>query len=219
MPKPTQPPAIDPLRLDGLDAGDESELAPQGALEGRRFLDTAVEGRDLSGISFSECELVGWNAHETSFRSARFLETRIERLNAPVFLGARSTFRDARLEQSRLGSAELFDAELRSVVIEHSKLGWVNLRAAELIDVRFVGCSFDELDLGEARLTRVSFEDCTVDELVVTRATMRDVDLRGLEMSAIRSLEGLAGATIDSHQAARLAQHFAAQLGLRVEDA
>ena len=35
---------------------------------------------------------------------------------------------------------------------------------------------------------------------------------------AIRSLEGLAGATIDSQQAAALAEHFAAQLGLRIED-
>jgi uncharacterized protein YjbI with pentapeptide repeats len=219
MPKPTQPPLVDPLRLDGLETGDGSELAAQGSVEGRRYVDTMVEGRDLSGLTFSECELIGWSAHEASLRSARFLETRIERMNAPVFLAARSTFRDARLEQSRLGSAELYDAELRSVAVEHSKFGWVNLRAAELIDVRFVGCSFDELDLGEARLTRVSFEDCSVDELVVTRATMRDVDLRGLEISAIRSLEGLAGATIDSQQAARLAQHFAAQLGLRVEDA
>lgn len=123
-----------------------------------------------------------------------------------------------RIEGSRIGSAELYDAELHSLVVEQSKLGWVNLRAAELRDVRFQGCSFDELDLGEATLARVAFEDCTVGELVVTRTTMQDVDLRGLDIRAIRSLEGLAGATIDSQQAAALAEHFAAQLGLRIED-
>ncbi|MFD6053967.1 pentapeptide repeat-containing protein [Agromyces sp. NPDC060279] len=218
MPKPTRAPQIDPLRLDDLRPGDAAELGPQRTVEGLRFVDAEVEGRDLSGATFSECELVGWNAHEASFRAARFLETRIERLNAPVLSAARSTFRDVRIEGSRIGSAELYDAELHSLVVEQSKLGWVNLRAAQLRDVRFRGCTFDELDLGEATLARVAFEDCTVGELVVTRTTMQDVDLRGLDIRAIRSLEGLAGATIDSQQAAALAEHFAAQLGLRIED-
>lgn len=218
MPKPTRAPLIDPLRLDDLQPGDPGELGPQRTVEGLRFVDAEVDGGDFSGATFSECELVGWHAHEAAFRAARFLETRIERLNAPVFSAARATFRDVRIEGSRIGSAELYDAELHSLVVEQSKLGWVNLRAAELRDVRFQGCSFDELDLGEATLARVTFEDCTVGELVVTRTTMQDVDLRGLDIRAIRSLEGLAGATIDSQQAAALAEHFAAQLGLRIED-
>lgn len=76
----------------------------------------------------------------------------------------------------------------------------------------------DELDLGSGTFTRVAFEDCSVGVLDVDRATLDQVDLRGLRIDTIRNMGGMKGATISAHQAVALAGQFASHLGLRIED-
>lgn len=153
MPKKPAPsvPSIEPLNLVDLDDGDPSDLVSHAMRDGQRYADADLSGQDLTGISFTECELAGATAHETQFRAARFVSSRIERMNAPVFLASRSTFRDAEILSSRIGSAELYDADVQATSITGCKLGWVNLRSARLQDVRFTGCTIDELDLANAR--------------------------------------------------------------------
>ncbi len=214
----TQPPKVDALRLADLADGDASALAAHQTFESARYAEADLSGRELSGVTFSECELLACSAHETDFRNARFRETRIEQLNAPTFTASRSTFRDVQVEGSRMGAMELYDSELRSVVVSNCKLGLINLRSSDVRDVIFRGCIIDELDLGEADLARVAFEDCTAGAIDVTRATLQHVDLRGLEIDVVRSVEGMRGSTIGSAQAAGLAGLFAAHLGIRVED-
>lgn len=210
-------PAIDPLELGALDDGDSADLVAQGMLDAKRFVDADISGDDLSGVSFTECELVGLTAHETQLRAARFVSTRIERLNAPVFTAARATFRDAEILRSRMGSVELYDGELHDVTITGCKLGWVNLRAARMRDVQFTGCTIDELDLGGAQLARVAFEDCTVETLRLDGARLTHVDLRGLDMHVIAGVEGMKGATLSHSQATLMAPLFAEHLGIAVD--
>ena len=215
-PAPTTP-SIDPLELPQLDDGDAADLVAQGMVDAKRFADLDVSGDDLSGLAFSECELTGVTAHETQLRAARFVSTRIERMNAPVFTAARVTVRDAEIQRSRFGSAELYDSEWQGVVIGASKLGWVNLRAARMRDVRFVGCTIDELDLSGAQLSRVAFDDCAVETLRLDGARLTHVDLRGLDMHVIAGIEGMRGATLSHEQAVLMAPLFAEHLGVRVD--
>lgn len=214
----THPPKLDPLHLFDLVDTDVTELAPHASHDASRYLDADVAGRDLSGATFAECELVGWSAHETNFRDARFVETHLERLKAPVFIAPRVSMRDVVIESSRMGSLEMYDATLNSVVISDSKLDWVNFRSAQLSDVLFRDCVFQEIDLSGARLTRVRFESCTAEKIDLTGARLQHVDLRGLDVQAIDGLQGLKGATISSSQAALMVAVFAAHLGIAVED-
>lgn len=219
MPKKPAPttPSIDPLDLPPLDEGDADDLVAHGMVDAKSFADIDVSGEDLSGLAFNECELIGVAAHETQFRAARFVSTRIERMNAPVFTAARATIRDAEIQRSRFGSVELYDAEWQSVVVSGSKLGWVNLRAARLHDVRFVGCTIDELDLANAQLARVTFEGCSVETLRLDGARLTHVDLRGLDMHVIAGVEGLRGATLSHEQTMLMAPLFAEHLGVNVD--
>jgi len=210
-------PSIDPLELPDLEEGDVARLETHGMVDATRFEGGDISGQDLSGLAFNECELVGVTAHETQLRAARFVSTRIEGMNAPVFSAARATFRDAEIQRSRFGSAELYDGEFQAVTISGSKLGWINLRSARLHDVRFIGCTIDELDLSGAQLTRVAFEDCSVETLRLDGARLVHVDLRGLDMHIIAGVEGMKGATLSHTQATLMAPLFAEHLGVHVD--
>ena len=214
----SQFPELEPLKLPDLDAGSQPELMARGSFELRRFDAIDVSERDLSGTTFTECELTNWSADQTQFRGARFVETRLERVQAPVWSAPRLQLREVELTESRFGAAEMYDADFQSVRIEHCKLGWVNLRASALSNVIFRDCVIGELDLVDARLRRVSFENCRVESLHLAGATLEHVDLRGLEVGTISDPARLRGATLSSSQAASLTRVFAAHLGILVED-
>ncbi|QRY84019.1 pentapeptide repeat-containing protein [Tsukamurella tyrosinosolvens] len=211
-------PKTSPLRLGDLEDGNTDELMPGDTEDRRRFAGPTVQGRDLSGITFSECELEGWEVRDAVFTESAFLETRISALFATGFRASRSTFRQVEVDDARIGAVELMDSKLRSVVFTDVRLGFVNLRGAGLTDVIFRGCMLDGIDAGDATLTRVSFEDCTAGEIDVTRAKLQHVDLRGLQVERIRGLEGIAGATMSHLQVLGLAEVFAAHLGIHVTD-
>ncbi|CAM3766125.1 pentapeptide repeat-containing protein [Tsukamurella ocularis] len=211
-------PKISPLRLGDLEEGNTDELMPGDTEDRRRFAGPTVQGRDLSGITFSECELAGWEVRDALFTESAFLETRISALFATGFRATRSTLRQVEVDDARIGAVELMDAKLRSVVFTDVRLGFVNLRGAGLTDVVFRGCVLDGVDAADATLNRVAFEDCTAGELDVTRANLQHVDLRGLQLERIRGLEGIAGATMSHLQVVGLAEVFAAHLGVNVTD-
>jgi len=210
-------PSIDPLELHDLEDGDVARLEAHGMVDATRFEGGDISGEDLSGLSFNECELIGVTVHETQLRAARFVSTRIERMNAPVFTAARATVRDAEIRSSRMGSMELYDTEWQNVVVSNSKLGFVNLRAARMRDVRFTGCTIDELDLSGAQLSRVAFDDCSVETLRLDGARLTHVDLRGLDLHVIAGIEGMRGATLSHEQTVLMAPLFAEHLGVRVD--
>lgn len=214
----TTAPRLDAVRLLGLSDAEEDALEAHESIEGLRFSDLDLSHRDLSGITIAESSLVEITAHQTDFRAASFLDTRFERLNAPIFQAPRSRLRDVEIDGSRIGSADCYDANWQSVHVSNSKLGFVNLRGAVLQDVLFTNCSIDELDLADATATRVAFVDCTLNSLDVTRAKLTDVDLRALDLRRIAGLEHLRGATMTSFQVAELAAMFAEQFGIRIQD-
>ncbi|KQX05480.1 MULTISPECIES: pentapeptide repeat-containing protein [unclassified Leifsonia] len=214
----TLAPRIDRIRLPELLDGDADGLEPHDAYDAQRFAGVDLDARDLQGSTFSECAFLDVTAHEADLRTASFLDTTIERLNAPILSAARSRFRDVALDSSRIGSAEFYDASWQSVHISNCKLGFVNLRGAHLQDVLFTDCTIDELDLGGVKANRVAFAGTRVGTIDLTRAELGNVDLRTVELRRIVGLPGLKGATLTPDQVAELASLFADQLGITVED-
>jgi uncharacterized protein YjbI with pentapeptide repeats len=213
----TRAPGIRNLRLPELTDASDAELEIDDERERERFVDIDLTGRPLMGIRFAECELDGVSLTEADLRSARFIESRLMRVNAPVLRAPSSTWREVVVQHSRVGSGELFESSWRSVSIQNCKIGYLNLRASELVDVEFVDCVIDELDLGGSRATRVSFTRTSIAALDVVRATLTDFDLRGAELRSIRGLESLRGSTITELQLVELAPLLAEHLGMIVE--
>lgn len=211
-------PVVRELELSGLKDGKQVSLLGNDAYERISFISNDLTGRDLSGATFTRCELVGLKAERLQAQGAGFYETRIDGLELPVLEAARSTLRDALLVGIRIGSAALIDVRLNAVVIADSRFERVNLRSSDLRDVIFRNCTFGDMDLRAAALSRVAFENCQVAMLNCEHANLRDADLRGLDISAVLGVDSLAGATMNTPQVTKLASYFAAHLGVRLED-
>jgi uncharacterized protein YjbI with pentapeptide repeats len=210
-------PQLDRIVLDNLLENDGALVGRGDDREAERYSRVDFSARDFTGTSFAECEFTGVDLNETVLRGTRWSECIATELHAAVFSAPRSEWRDVRVEHSRLGSVELYDSSLRSVQLDGSKLDFVNLRNATLTDVLLSNCIIDELDLSGATVQRLQLRDCRIGTLDVAGARLTDVDLRSSDFSAIHSLEGLRGATIDDAQLALLAPLLAAQLGILIE--
>lgn len=217
-PPATRRPVVSALALPQLDPLDAEQLSAHESYDARAVTGGDISKRDLTGAIFTECSLTGLTAHGTSLKSARIVETRLERWNAPVLTAIRSTLRDVEISGSRFGALDIYDAEISSTRFVGCKFDWINLRSSQLEDVIFEDCTMNDLDLGGATAQRVTFTNCRAGSIALPHARLQDVDLRGLSMDSITDLTGLRGATLDSAQVSRLADAFASHLGIRVED-
>ena len=212
----TQAPVLDTLRLQDL--ADGTGTAPGGHQEGMAWSGESFAGLDLHGSVFSECGLESVSLDDADLTAARFLESRLENLYAPVFRAPRTTFRDVEVTNPRLGSAEMYGGGWNSVRVDGGKIDYLNLRGCTLTNVLITNCIIGELDLDGARLNRVAFRDCRIGSLLLGNGgSAADADLRGSEFRSITGLAGLKGFTVDEGQLLQLAPLLAAQLGLRVE--
>lgn len=209
-------PALPSLDLPHLEPLEVEALADAKDHVGELIEQVDASGLDLSGATFSECEITSLVADETRFLGARFTDSRLTQVTAPRLQAARTTWRNVELASSRIGAFEAFDAELTQVRIDGSKLGWVNFRSAELRDVTFIGCRFEELDLSGSTLNRVAFEHCSVQTLVLEHTKSQDLDLRGLEFAELRGLDGLRGARVSEEQGVDLLGVFARHFGVAI---
>jgi uncharacterized protein YjbI with pentapeptide repeats len=209
-------PRLTPVRLENLTDVAEPDFQRGGRYDGARYSRVAADGLDLGGVDFIDCEFQGAVFNEAQLRGSTFRDCILEELYAPVFLAARSAWREVEIRNARLGSAELHESGWQSVRIDGGKLDFLNLRGAKLTDVLISDCIINELDLGSATGTRVALKNCTIGSLDFTGAKLQDFDIRGTELRGISGLGSLGGVVIDDVQLALLAPLLAAHLGLKV---
>lgn len=211
----TLPKAISKVPEPAYTPADLIAIEPDRRLEGLDFDGGGGAGRDLTDMTFTGCRLQQLSLHEAALTGATFAESVLIEINAPVFSALRSSWWNASIERSRIGSGELYDCVWRSVVVRGGKLDYLNFRYAKLTDVVFIDCIIGDLDFSHAALTRVAFKDCRIGGLGASGATMKDVDLRANEIGGITDLAALKGAVIDEYQQL-LAPALAEELGINV---
>lgn len=209
-------PRIDSLKLGALAPGDVDALTDGHTIDGERFADLDLEGRDLANITIRESSFDGLRSRDLNLRGSSLSEVIIDRLDVPVLRSSRSSWRSARIRESRIGSGEFYDSNWRSIRIENSKLGYLNFRGSTVTDIVITGCSIDELDLSGSEAQRIVFESSSIRSLDVRQARLLDVDLRGAELHQISGIPNLRGIVVDSGQLDLLAPLLASSLGITV---
>lgn len=211
-------PRLDLRQPQRLSPISSEEFIRRPTAECRSFESAHFEDVELRDASLVECSVEGLNVVDTDLTGLSAVESTIERLNAPALLCSRSSWRSVSVTGSRIGAAELYDAEWSEVYVQASKLDLVNLRGAKLTDVLLENCQIGQLDLGSASVQRLALRHCAVETLVVSGAQLKDVDLRGAELHHITGIEFLRGATVSPLQLQELAGHLAEHLGIEVSD-
>lgn len=211
-------PRIPALKHGVLEEVRASAFLPEADLENVLLDGGDLGGADLGLLTLSASRLHGVSAHQSDWEGAAVIDSRIERMDAPVLTAARSRWRGVRFEGSRLGSAAFVEANWQSVHLVGCKLGYLGLRGATVRDVLLTDCTIDELDLSGASVTRLAFEGTQSRALDLTGARLEKVDLRGLEFRSLRGLEGLRGAVVTPYQAGELAAIVAERFGYEIRD-
>lgn len=109
-------------------------------------------------------------------------------------------------------------AKLEDVCFEGCKLNLANFRGSTLKRVTFRDCDLSEVDFGGAILSMVTFDKCTMAQTEFNNCTILSADLRASEISNIKGVSGLKGASIDSSQLISLAQSMAVSIGLVIDE-
>ena len=192
-------------------AADDSELIDDQHWNKLRVT-SDLTGRRLDLIEISECRLAG---------------ARLSRLDLD---GVR--IRDTAFEDCDLSGVLMQDAALTRVTFVNCRLSGLILNSSRLRDVRISDCKADQLslrmgtaerlwcervqlanaDLYQAQLTLTRLLDCDLTDGEFSNVRFDDVYLHGSRLDAIRGVEYMRGATIDSDQmhdfaAALLAAH------------
>lgn len=212
-----KPPRIDPVHLPEL----QSVATPPARSDIReleRYADVDLSDADLRFASFTECEFRGLWLSGSRWDGTRLRQVHLAELDAAALSAPRGDWREVHVSGSRIGSAELYDSTWTSITVTGSKISYLNARAATWSDVVFRDCVLDELDLSEATVRRLAFSSVRIGTLTTTGATLTDVDLRGVTLSVVKGLAGLAGAWIDDRQLLDFAPLLAGELGIRVTD-
>ena len=209
--RPITPGALHPV--DAAEAASGDDDLDDVEVAGLNLDRMTWTGRRRLGSSrVSDLVVRDWQA-----RAASLVDSVVEGADVTTLSAAESGWWNVEVTQSRIGSAELYDAVLRNVHFVRCKLGYLNLRGANLTDVAFTDCVISDLDLLRATATRVSFPGSRISRLELSGSRLEDVDLRGADLADIGTLEGLRGATITLDQLLEIAPALAESLGIKVE--
>lgn len=199
-------------RIDELPAAaDLAELVDEQHWSKLRVT-SDLSGHRLDLIEISECRIVGARLSQLDLDGVRV--------------------RDTVFEDCDLSGALLQDASLTRVTFSNCRLSGLMLNSSKLRDVRISDCKADQLsmrmgtterswfervllqgaDFYQAQLTLTRVLDCDLTDAEFSNVRLDDVHLHGTRLDAIRGIEYMRGATIDSDQmhdfaAALLAAH------------
>lgn len=202
---------LTPVDPDAVAEGDDDlDGVSVGPLQFDRVIWT---GRRRLGSS----RVTGFVARRWEAKAASFVGSVLEGIDVVSLSAPGSSWWNVEVLQSRLGSAELYDAVLRNVHFVRCKISFLNLRGATLTDVAFTDCIFEDAELMRATATRLAFPGTIIGRLELAGSSLADVDLREARLTDVGTLEGLRGATITSDQLQELAPALAARIGIKVE--
>jgi uncharacterized protein YjbI with pentapeptide repeats len=194
----------------------DGPLEPEGDYDLQVLANVDLTEQNAQRSRFVECALTGCLLDETRLDRSHLIDTEITAARAGSVHLRDSTWRGTTWHECRLGALLATGVHADDITIEGGKIDYLTFAGARLNTVRLTGVTIGELDLSDAQVKSLTASDTQVDKLVARGATMRDTDLRGVELGSVDGIAGLSGATISEDQAMLLSVATARELGIRV---
>jgi len=212
VPAPPRPPGLPADLAAGVDLWALDEL----------YAD--VDGVDVAGVDLELPEA----------RTLDLLRSRLRACRVAVPAGCAIELRDCevadvdlsgrrlaglvrtRLVGCRLTGADLSEATVEDVLLEDCALDLASWRRARVERVAVRGGRLDGLDATGATLRDLEVSGTALEGVALDGARCERVDLTAADLTAVRRVADLAGATISATQAVLLAARLAHGLGIEV---
>jgi len=140
------------------------------------------------------------------------------RLEAAVLRAYKTRLLRVQISDSRLTGVEFAEGRFEDCLFRNVKFNQAGFRFVNFKRVRFEDCMLAETDFSNAIFSKVTFVGCDLDATNFVSATCKDVDVTAVDLTKVKGVLGLKGATISSGQLMQLATLLASELGFRVED-
>lgn len=139
---------------------------------------TEFDGANLTGCTFSDCDLA-----ETSFRSAQLYECRFERCELAMLDLVDAILQDVAFDTCRLTGNHFSTMKEGALGViatfEDCDLSFCSFRKMDLTACAFTGCAFSEAEFVQCELEGVSFVGSDLARCVFNGNNLIDADLRG----------------------------------------
>jgi uncharacterized protein YjbI with pentapeptide repeats len=205
-----------PLRLNG-----ELEVWGEEVADELEIDHVLVSDKDFAGVGrisidgsrLDTVTLVGATIHKFELTDVFGIK-----LEAAALQAYKANFLRACLTDCRLTGAEFAEGRFEDCLFRNLKLDEVGFRFAHFKRVRFENCVLRQTDFSSAKFEHVTFADCDLEGANFVSANCQRVDITGEDLTGVRGLLGLKGATISSTQLVQLAPLLASELGFHVKD-
>ncbi|MEL4356868.1 MULTISPECIES: pentapeptide repeat-containing protein [unclassified Luteococcus] len=176
----------------------------------------ALAAHSSEFVELVSLEIGGGSLADSDWYRTTWVDIRLEGVDGANAAFVESGLKRIRWQRCRLVGLTLSGCTLADVAHLDCLLGMANFRFANLTRVEFVDCDLTGADFTNARLTEVGFTDCVLREATFSHASCDRVVLQGGDLSGLRGLDGLRGATVRVDNLADIAQEMATELGLQL---
>ncbi|HEX8182804.1 MAG TPA: pentapeptide repeat-containing protein [Candidatus Saccharimonadales bacterium] len=177
-----------------------------------------VSNANIRGVQAEEIRLAHIDATQAVLERMVLSDCEILACDLIATQMAEAAWRRVLVQGSRCCGIQLQSSSLKDVTFIDCKLNLANFRFCKLTNVRFQNCVLEEADFYAAEMTDVVFEHCKLDKTAFSSAKLKRVDFRTSDITGVRNIQGLAGATIDSTQLMAIAPLLATELKIVVKD-
>lgn len=207
-----------PRQLALLDDLSVIFSAGEDDMQGVAIEDGVFQNVQLSSFSVTDSRVIKTNFAEITIPSFGVKNVEFIHCDMTMARFADASWHVAEMRNSRCSGMQLDAAHLQNVRFIDCKLDLVNFRFAKLANVVFESCVVREMDFYGATLKNVVFVDCEIDAVGFAGAKLQNVDLTNAQLTNIKNVTSLKGATISDEQLIYLAPQLATANGIKISD-
>lgn len=177
-----------------------------GSAAGLDLDDVEVEDAELTGLALDASRVTRWTLVDATVRSVSLVETDL----------SDGRWERVTVEGSRWAGCVVDGSTWEDVTATDVRALRLSARQVTWRRVRFTDCDLTGLDLSGARLDGVRFDRCTMPDTEFAGATVKRADFAECDLSGVRTVASLRGATVDQVTLTSMAPAMAAGLGVRL---
>lgn len=170
------------------------------------------DGVDIAGIHES------LSVESGEYRTIDITNAMLENFTALNVTCYQAAVIRAKSTKANMTGVQLPDAHVKDAVFTKCRINLSNFRKVSFERCAFIDCDLTEADFAGAQLTNVLFEDCIVAEADFSNAFCRRVEFNRTNLSSIKGIAGLKGATITQQNMIELAPLLSSEAGIHIFD-
>lgn len=207
---------ISPRLSPQLDAWDETA---DTELEVDRATAKGVDFSSAAKLYIDSSRLEGCVLAGAALDKLEMTDTECAKLEAAALQAYKANLLRVVVSDSRFTGAEFAEARFEDCTFRNVKFDQAGFRFAAFKRVRFVDCMLRQADFGSATISHVTFSGCDLEGASFASANCSSVDISTEDLTRVKGVLGLKGATISNEQLIQLAPLLASELGFRIKDA